>query len=101
MRNRSATAASGPSTRTSAPLAAAAPSVPSSIRRRGGTTSARLNPAEMTAPATKPNCTAMMSSEAAPVDRPQSSRSWGITADAENHGAIESIMARARTASAR
>jgi hypothetical protein len=53
------------------------------------------------APTTKPSCTAIVSHDASLRDSPQSSRSCGMTADAENHVAIEQTRAMARSVSAR
>ncbi len=55
----------------------------------------------MTAPATNPSCTAIVS-QAAPVEpRSQSARSCGTTAEAENHVVIPRMTAPESSASAR
>src|SRR5882762_4791194 len=78
----------GPPAVASRAFAVAAPSEPTRIMRRGETMSARLRTLEPSAPVTKPSWTAIVSHEAAVLDRSHSARSCGMTADAENHVVI-------------
>ena len=63
--------------------------------------SARLSAAEISAPATKPSCTEIVSHAPAEGVTPQAARNCGRTAEAENHGVISRNAAIARRASAR
>src|SRR5687768_16228537 len=81
--------------------AAAAPSDAAKKTRRAGTMSDRFVIALMSAPMTKPICTAMVRRDDSTLPSAQRSRSAGSTADAENHVLIESTIASANKASAR
>src|SRR5918994_2877790 len=98
---RSGIAAPAPSTAAITMFAAAAPTDPARMTWRGGKTSARLNALDTSAPRTNPSCTAIVSHDAAASPRPHSSRSWGITAEAENHVVIDNTRATANTVRAR
>jgi hypothetical protein len=83
---------------------AAAQAAPAAISRCGATRSARFSAVDPTAPSTKPSCTDAVSHTAAGALTPQSARSAGTTADAENHTASASTCTaaiRARCAAGR
>ncbi len=98
---RSGIAPAALATATRPRFAAAAPNDPYATRSLGAIRSARLSPDETRAPATNPSWTAIVSQEAELSESPQSARSCGITAEAENHVVIERTRAAASSESAR
>src|SRR3712207_9288866 len=66
----------------------------------GETTSERFTRLETSAPHTKPSWTPMVSQAAALSDKSHSTRSWGITAEAESQVVIDKTSVKASSASA-
>ena len=94
---RTAIAVPGVCTPNKPRLARPAAILPSAIRRRGFTRSARFSVAEISAPATKPSCTAIVSQAPQPGARCQAFCSSGRTAVADSQGAMPSNMPVAST----
>src|SRR6266851_600557 len=69
--------------------------------RRADQRSERVSSADTIAPATKPSCTEIVSHAAPAVSSLHTLESAGVTADAENHGAMAASCDAASTASTR
>jgi hypothetical protein len=100
VRNRRGNAETGPCAKTIPVFASAAPSADIHRMRGAGKTSVRFSVADITAPATKPSWTAMMSNDASFVPRLHCVRSCGTMADVENHVVMLRTTTTAITVSA-